>query len=390
MNNWNNASKIKKRCSRTACKKFMPQGGIAMGKAKIAIACQGGGSQTAFTAGVLSSLLKGKAYQRNEIVGLSGTSGGAVCAALAWYGLLQSEAGHTTCAEQGLIDFWKDNAAQTFVEQYLNDTLIHYKQWVNGGLLPHWESSPYSPMQHAMAAAFGWWMPQFYDFRGLLEKQIDFQAVPGLIDFKKSPVLLLGATDVLSGEFKKFNSHRDGLQVEMILASSAAPSISKAVEVKNRAYWDGLFSNNPPTDELVDHRQVGKHRIPDQIWVIQINPKARKTIPQTTDEIIDRRNEIIGNASLHSDLNHICLINKLIGRGAFDPTYQKAHNLKIVDIYIIQMSSHLQDKLDFASKMDRNETFIDTLMDDGERQGLAFLNDPESMQYVDGDCSPSA
>lgn len=356
-----------------------------MEKEKIAIACQGGGSQTAFTAGVLSSLLKEKVHEKNDIVGLSGASGGGVCAALAWYGMLQSNAGDTTSAEQRLIDFWKDNTSQTLVEQYLNDTMIQYMQWVNGGLLPHWNSSPYSPMQYALAAAFGWWMPQFYNFRGMLEKQIDFQAVPRLIDLKKSPVLLLGATDVLSGEFKKFNSHRDGLQVEMILASSAVPSISKAVEVKNRVYWDGLFSNNPPTDELVDHRQVGKHRIPDQIWVIQINPKARKTIPQTTEEIFDRRNEMIGNASLHNDLNHICLINKLIERGAFDPAYQKTHNLKVVDIYIIQMSAHLQDTLDYASKLDRNETFIDTLMADGQRQGRAFINDPESMRYGGGD-----
>jgi NTE family protein len=354
---------------------------VSMEKEKIAIACQGGGSQTAFTAGVLSSLFKKKVHENNEIVSLSGTSGGGVCASLAWYGLLQGHAGDTTPVEQRLNDFWKDNATQTFVEQYLNDALIQYMQWINGGLLPHWKSSPYSPVHYAMAAAFGWWMPQFYDFRGLLEKQIDFQAVNRLIDFKKSPVLLLGATDVLSGEFKKFNSHRDGLQVEMILAASAVPSILKAVEFKNRVYWDRLFSNNPPTDELVDHHEVGRHRIPDQIWVIQINPKACKTIPQTTEEIIDRRNEIIGNASLHNDLNHICLINKLIKRGAFDPAYQKAHNLKIVDIYIIQMSAHLQDKLDYASKLDRNRTLIDTLIADGQSQGLAFINDPESMRY---------
>jgi NTE family protein len=356
-----------------------------MGKEKIAIACQGGGSQTAFTAGVLSSLLKSKVHENNEIVGLSGASGGGVCAALAWYGLLQAHAGDTTPVEQRLNDFWKDNATKTFFEQYLNESLIQYMQLVNGGLLPHWKSSPYSPLQYAMASAFGWWMPQFYDFMGLLEKQIDFQTVPRLIDLKKSPVLLLGASDVLSGEFKKFNSHRDGLRVEMILASSAVPSISQAVEVNNRPYWDGLFSNNPPTDELVDHRQVGKHRIPDQIWVIQINPKACKTMPQTTEEIIDRRNEMIGNASLFNDLNHICLINKLIERGAFDPAYQKTHNLKIVDIYIIQMSAHLQDKLDYTSKLDRNKSHIDMLMADGRRQGLAFVNDPESMRYTGGD-----
>src|SRR4051794_20144414 len=51
----------------------------------VALACQGGGSHTAFTGGVLQRLL---ADQNHRVVALSGTSGGAVCALLAWDGLL--------------------------------------------------------------------------------------------------------------------------------------------------------------------------------------------------------------------------------------------------------------------------------------------------------------
>lgn len=64
-----------------------------MVKQKIAIACQGGGSQTAFTAGVLSAFFENGLHHQKHLVGLSGTSGGGVCAALAWYGLLRSAAG---------------------------------------------------------------------------------------------------------------------------------------------------------------------------------------------------------------------------------------------------------------------------------------------------------
>jgi NTE family protein len=56
----------------------------------VAIACQGGGSHTAFTAGVLSKLLEEVPSQYN-IVGFSGTSGGAACASLAWYGLIHPD-----------------------------------------------------------------------------------------------------------------------------------------------------------------------------------------------------------------------------------------------------------------------------------------------------------
>jgi NTE family protein len=50
-------------------------------KKRVAIACQGGGSHTAFTASVLKGLLRSGLLQEHEVVALSGTSGGAVCAA---------------------------------------------------------------------------------------------------------------------------------------------------------------------------------------------------------------------------------------------------------------------------------------------------------------------
>ena len=55
---------------------------------RVAIACQGGGSHTAFTAGVLKGLLREADAANFTVVGLSGTSGGAICALLAWHGLM--------------------------------------------------------------------------------------------------------------------------------------------------------------------------------------------------------------------------------------------------------------------------------------------------------------
>jgi NTE family protein len=80
-------------------------------KRRIAIACQGGGSHTAFTAGALSKILgEVKDEGRYEIVALSGTSGGALCAFLAWYVLLKENSEQD--AMKTLRSFWEeDNAA---------------------------------------------------------------------------------------------------------------------------------------------------------------------------------------------------------------------------------------------------------------------------------------
>ncbi len=60
-------------------------------KPKVAIACQGGGSQTAFTAGVLKALFENKIQDYFKIVSLGDTSGGAICALLIWYALKKGE-----------------------------------------------------------------------------------------------------------------------------------------------------------------------------------------------------------------------------------------------------------------------------------------------------------
>ncbi|MGI9142266.1 MAG: patatin-like phospholipase family protein [Fluviibacter sp.] len=75
-------------------------------KTRIAITCQGGGSQTAFTAGVLRGLYSNGVHESHEIVALTGTSGGAVNSAIAWYGMLKNDAGDTTPVQDRIADFW--------------------------------------------------------------------------------------------------------------------------------------------------------------------------------------------------------------------------------------------------------------------------------------------
>jgi len=52
-------------------------------------------------------------------------------------------------------------------------------------------------------------------------------------------------------------------------------------------------------------------------------------------------------------------------------------------LYIIKMSPELQGKLDYSSKLNRDEKFIERLLANGNPQGQAFLMDPESMRYDD-------
>ncbi len=143
------------------------------------------------------------------------------------------------------------------------------------------------------------------------------------------------------------------------------------MEIEGEAYWDGLYSDNPPTDELLDPDIVGNDNIPDEIWVIQINPKTCKAIPDSPEEIFDRRNEMIGNESLFQDLQKIDLINKLLKKGAFTKEYLAKY--RIIETRTVEMSSDLQESLNYSSKLNRDSDHINRLIQDGERQGKRFL-----------------
>ena len=105
---------------------------------RVAIACQGGGSHTAFTAGVLGRLLRAEELAGYEVVGLSGTSGGAVCALLAWHNLLRGDAAR---AVEELDAFWRDNSATTPLERVVNDWTVWASNLQNFVAMP--AISPY-------------------------------------------------------------------------------------------------------------------------------------------------------------------------------------------------------------------------------------------------------
>ena len=123
---------------------------------------------------------------------------------------------------------------------------------------------------------------------GIITRHVDFGALPAA---EGHPVLLVGAVDVLTGAFKAFDSRRDRISADTLLASAAIPTLFRSVHLDGGVYWDGLFSQNPPVRELVDTR-------PDEIWVIQINPTRLDAEPRSPVEIADRRNELAGNRSL--------------------------------------------------------------------------------------------
>jgi len=127
-----------------------------MATTKIAIACQGGGTHTAFTAGVFKHLFENHIHDRYRIVGLTSTSGGAVCATLLLYGLLKAAKGGSEPPYQPLIDFWYANTPQSPEEAMFGMTTDVLLQVAESGRVPILPSNPYrtAPALEAMTKCF--------------------------------------------------------------------------------------------------------------------------------------------------------------------------------------------------------------------------------------------
>ena len=153
-------------------------------EATVAVACQGGGSHAAYTAGVLKAILRQQETRPYRIIGFSGTSGGAISALLAWYGQLQAGPNSPEGAARSseLLDaFWYDNAASNLWERLVD-------WWAVEALrLPvEVRLSPYElPLMWTEALLAGW-SPrrEFVDLKALLAAHVSFPAIKAIGRFQ--------------------------------------------------------------------------------------------------------------------------------------------------------------------------------------------------------------
>ena len=384
------------------------------GKTRIAVACQGGGAHAAFAAEVLKSILRKIRDEREyEIIALSGTSGGAICAYLAWYALLNGDEEQEDI--RLLESFWQeDNVARLPGEAwYANYFLQTIGQWWGlADLTMPWKS-PYRMLDSPLLHGPGYWQEQL---RVMIEHKVNKKKIEERVKQAKDrtapgesvPVLYIGAANPRTGEFHVFKSHKpdpekgskgsmvfnrsptDGISVEAVLASAAIPSLFKAMHTGKAvypssrqggqrptagtgAYWDGLYSSNPPIRELADLN-------PDEIWVIQINPEEINALPKDTAYIEDRRNELAGNLSLNQELAFVRRTNEMVRRfGAYedgkiklvDRSRADEKEYRVIKVRRIEIDRFLH--LDYLSKLDRSRPNILRLTEHGSSQAEHFL-----------------
>jgi Predicted esterase of the alpha-beta hydrolase superfamily len=321
------------------------------GPRRINLALQGGGAHGAFTWGVLDRLLDEKDI---EFEGVSGTSAGAVNAALLAYGLIE---GGRKGAQAVLEGFWKKSSQAGSVWSpmpSLPRTLIP-----GGDAIA---AATYATFD-ALTRTFSPYELNPFDInplRRILGECVDFKALAA----HERTKLFLSATNVRTGRVRVFEGHEVSLDV--VLASACLPFLFKAVEIEGEHYWDGGFMGNPaifPFFYKCESRDV---------LIVHINPMERDEVPMSAPEIMNRINEISFNASLVGELRAINFVGKLIDEGWLKDEFRD--RVRKILVHSIQSDRVLAD-LSVASKFDVTWSFLSDLRERGRAEADSWLKE---------------
>ena len=337
----------------------------------IDLALQGGGSHGAFTWGVLDRLLD-EPWLTFE--GVSGTSAGALNAAVLATGLAQGGPRSRARAQAALRAFWEDvGGSGACFGSVSGGAATGWPAWPAWPGLP---SMPAMPPWPPMPSAWnlGAWTAALasvaspYQFnpldinllRDIVRRHVDIPAVK-----RGALAVFVNATAVRSGRPRIFD--RRDLSHEALLASACLPQLFRAVQIappgggEPEPYWDGGYSGNPALWPLIYETAAL------DLVLVKIDPLMRAGTPDTPLEIHDRVNEITFNAGLASEMRAIAFVQKLHTEGRIDTGHYKNLRLHMV------ADESAMEALSASSKLDTSRAFLESLHALGRRTAEAWL-----------------
>lgn len=126
----------------------------------------------------------------------------------------------------------------------------------------------------------------FYDtapLKATLERCVDFAR----INARGGPRLTVGTTEVETGNVRYFDSARERIRPEHVMASGALPPAFPAVEIDGKHYWDGGVVSNTPLERVwEDTPRRDSLVLQVDVW------SARGDLPRTVMDVLERQKDI--------------------------------------------------------------------------------------------------
>lgn len=321
---------------------------------KINIALQGGGSHGAFTWGVLDALLEDG---RLDFEAISATSAGSVNAVAMLQGLMN---GGNDGGRKMMEKVWRavadSGAVFSPVQQIASENPF-------ADFFPRWASAENAayPFFNVIAKNLSPYQfnPMDYNpLRDILGRFIDFKALQQNCEAR----LFLTATNVRTGDARVFTTPE--ITREVVLATTALPTVFQAVEIDGEAYWDGGFVGNPSLWPLYYDVES------NDVMIVHVNPIVRNEIPRDAMTIEERLNEITFNSAMLKELRAIAFVQKLVKNKMLREDVK--HNYREVLLHAIR-AEHAMIKLSLSSKFDTSWPFLTKLRDAGRKEAKEWL-----------------
>jgi len=241
---------------------------------QVVLVLQGGGALGAYQIGVFEAL-HGAGIEPDWVIG---TSIGAINAALI--------AGNSPENRlERLEEFWRHVQSPRSVAGPFDwlgmGNLVANMTTVMRGIPAFFE--PNLPSLRGVRASVGIEQAAYYSTAPLRE------TLSGLVDLERlndGPMrLTVGAVNAASGAMRYFDSRKERLRIDHVMASGALPPAFPAVRIDGQAYWDGGIYSNTPIEAVLDDmprrdslifavnvwHQAGPE--PDSIWEVMARHK---------------------------------------------------------------------------------------------------------------------
>jgi NTE family protein len=144
----------------------------------------------------------------------------------------------------------------------------------------------------------------FYDttpLKATLERLIDFDRINA-----GGARLSIGATNVRSGNFHYFDSVRDTIRAEHVMASGALPPAFPAIQIDGEEYWDGGLVSNTP----LDHVLAETPRRDTLVLLVDLW-SARGDLPRTMMDVLERQKDIQYSSRTRLGTDHEANLHRL-------------------------------------------------------------------------------
>lgn len=316
---------------------------------RVVLALQGGAALGAFGWGVLDRLLEDR---RLEIEGVSGTSSGAVNAAVLAYGLIGNNRDH---ARELLGAFWKRISNESEKKRWgrlrslrlLGPKVFQIRrrdvflEVMSRLLLPY----QYDPLT-------------MDPLRSVIAETINFD----ILRSSKTISLFINATNIATNKNRVFP--RNEISLDAVCASCCLPFLFEAVDVDGERYWDGGYMGNPTIYPLIDNC-----RSRDIILVLTSNIES-KTVPHTSAEIVNRVSQVSFTSALMREMRAVNFVTRLIENGFVNPEA----GLQKVNIHIIAPPTE-DSEFDAAKNFNADWSYMTNMRDRGRQIADTWLND---------------